>query len=42
MELYEHNRRAYEAVLPMLERYRRAAVIHPTGTGKSLLAFQLI
>lgn len=42
MELYAHNRRAYEAVLPMLETYRRAAVIHPTGTGKSFLAFQLI
>lgn len=26
----------------MLETYRRAAVIHPTGTGKSFLAFQLI
>ena len=26
----------------MLESHRRAAVIHPTGTGKSFLAFQLI
>ena len=42
MELYAHNRAAYEAVLPMLETYCRAAVIHPTGTGKSFLAFQLI
>ena len=42
MELYAHNRTAYEAVLPMLETSRRAAVIHPTGTGKSFLAFQLI
>ena len=42
MELYEHNRTAYEAVLPMLESCRRAAVVHPTGTGKSFLAFQLI
>ena len=42
MELYEHNRTAYEAVKPMLETRRRAAVIHPTGTGKSFLAFQLI
>ena len=42
MELYAHNRTAYEAVVPMLEQYRRAAVIHPTGTGKSFLAFQLI
>ena len=42
MELYAHNRTAYEAVLPMLESCRRAAVVHPTGTGKSFLAFQLI
>lgn len=42
MELYEHNRTAYEAVKPMLETRRRAAVIHPTGTGKSFIAFQLI
>ncbi len=42
MELYEHNRTAYAAVLPMLETRRRAAVIHPTGTGKSFIAFQLI
>lgn len=42
MELYAHNRTAYEAVKPMLEQHRRAAVIHPTGTGKSFLAFQLI
>ena len=26
----------------MLESCRRAAVVHPTGTGKSFLAFQLI
>lgn len=42
MELYAHNRTAYEAVTPMLEQHRRAAVIHPTGTGKSFIAFQLI
>ena len=42
MELYAHNRTAYEAVKLMLETRRRAAVIHPTGTGKSFLAFQLI
>ena len=42
MELYAHNQMAYEALVPMLEQYRRAAVVHPTGTGKSFLAFQLI
>ena len=42
MALYAHNRTAYDAVLPMLEACRHAAVIHPTGTGKSFIAFQLI
>lgn len=42
MQLYAHNQKAYEAASSMLESHRRAAVIHPTGTGKSFLAFQLI
>ncbi len=39
--LYEHNRSAYEAAFSMMENTGKAAVIHPTGTGKSFLAFQL-
>lgn len=39
--LYEHNRSAYQAALSMMESTGKAAVIHPTGTGKSFLAFQL-
>ena len=39
--LYEHNRIAYEAACRMMQRSGKAAVIHPTGTGKSFLAFQL-
>ncbi|MDE7325600.1 MAG: Helicase associated domain protein [Lachnospiraceae bacterium] len=39
--LFEHNRNAYEAAVEMMETTGRAAVIHPTGTGKSFLAFQL-
>ncbi|MDE7325126.1 MAG: Helicase associated domain protein [Lachnospiraceae bacterium] len=39
--LFEHNQRAYEAVLSMLSRTGKAAVIHPTGTGKSFIAFRL-
>ncbi|MDE7325568.1 MAG: Helicase associated domain protein, partial [Lachnospiraceae bacterium] len=39
--LFEHNRKAYEAAVEMMEMTGRAAVIHPTGTGKSFLAFQL-
>ena len=42
MQLYAHNKIAYEAATSLLESHRRATVIHPTGTGKSFLAFQLI
>ena len=40
IELYAHNREAYEAASAMLERTGRAAVVHPTGTGKSFIAFK--
>lgn len=39
--LYEHNLIAYKAALNQMEHTKKAAVIHPTGTGKSFLAFQL-
>lgn len=39
--LYPHNQKAYENVLCLLEETGRAAVIHPTGTGKSFIAFKL-
>ncbi len=39
--LFDHNQKAYEAAVSMLEGTGRAAIIHPTGTGKSFLAFQL-
>lgn len=42
LELYEHNRTAYDAVLKLLDDTGKAAVIHPTGTGKSIIAFKLI
>ncbi len=41
MTLFEHNRTAYEAALAMLEEKGKAAVVHPTGTGKSFIAFHL-
>lgn len=41
IELYAHNREAYEAALEMLEKTGKAAVIHPTGTGKSFIGFKL-
>ena len=42
LHLYEHNVRAYAAAAAMLDRYGKAAVVHPTGTGKSYIAFKLI
>ena len=39
--LFRHNQEAYEAAMTMLADTGRAAVIHPTGTGKSFIAFQL-
>ncbi|RKI52658.1 DEAD/DEAH box helicase [bacterium D16-51] len=42
LELFPHNRRAYDAVCCFLESVGKAAVIHPTGTGKSFIAFRLV
>ena len=42
LHLFEHNARAYQAAAAMLEQYGKAAVVHPTGTGKSCIAFKLI
>lgn len=41
MELFAHNQIAYEAAETMLEETGKAAIIHPTGTGKSFIAFHL-
>ena len=40
-ELFSHNQRAYEAAERLLMETGRAAVVHPTGTGKSFIAFHL-
>lgn len=42
LRLFEHNEKAYRAALEMMNQYGKAAVVHPTGTGKSYLAFKLI
>lgn len=43
MELFDHNRIAYESVCRAFNsRALRTCVIHPTGTGKSYIALQLI
>ncbi len=39
--LFAHNQKAYQASLALLHSRGKAAVIHPTGTGKSFIAFQL-
>ena len=41
LELFWHNVQAYNAVFSMLQNKGKAAVVHPTGTGKSFIAFKL-
>ncbi len=41
IELFEHNKIAYKAAVAMLSETGKAAVIHPTGTGKSFIGFKL-
>ena len=40
--LYPHNERAYLAARKMLEQKQRVAIVHPTGTGKSFIAFRFV
>ena len=39
--LYKHNSKAYRSAMDMLDKYGKAAVIHPTGTGKSFIGFKI-
>lgn len=41
VRLYEHNEVAYNAAVSMLCDAGKAAIIHPTGTGKSFIGFKL-
>ena len=41
IDLYNHNKIAYDNALFLLQTEKKAAVIHPTGTGKSFIAFKL-
>ena len=41
IDLFEHNQTAYDKVRTMLAARGKAAVVHPTGTGKSFIAFKL-
>ena len=38
--LFKHNQIAYEKVCSMIRKTGKAAVVHPTGTGKSFIAFK--
>lgn len=42
LELFHHNLTAYYRAAAMLDRVGRAAVIHPTGTGKSIIAYKFV
>lgn len=41
INLYKHNEEAYNSAIKMLNMKGKAAVIHPTGTGKSFIGFKL-
>ena len=40
IELYPHNEYAYQAARLVLWKTGKAAIIHPTGTGKSFIGFK--
>ena len=41
IDLFEHNKTAYDSAVSLLSETGKAAVIHPTGTGKSFIGFRL-
>ncbi len=41
IDLYEHNGEAYKSAISMLDNCKKAAIVHPTGTGKSFIGFKL-
>ena len=40
IELFDHNQKAYEAAKQSLSETGKAAIVHPTGTGKSFIGFK--
>lgn len=40
ISLFQHNAEAYEAARLMLAESGKAAIVHPTGTGKSFIGFK--
>jgi superfamily II DNA or RNA helicase len=41
IKLFEHNQTAYDTAVSLMAETGKAAVIHPTGTGKSFIGFKL-
>lgn len=41
ISLFGHNETAYYAALSMMKNTGKAAIVHPTGTGKSFIGFKL-
>lgn len=39
--LYIHNETSFKSAMAMIDKVGKAAVIHPTGTGKSFIGFKL-
>lgn len=42
IKLYEHNQKAYDALLDMLGERDRACIIKPTGTGKFVIIAKMV
>ena len=42
MQILEHNLKAYKALIKSFKKANRACIVHPTGLGKSYIAYQLI
>ena len=40
-ELYPYNEEAYRKAVHMMQEHGSAAVVHPTGIGKSFIVFKL-
>lgn len=37
LRLFEHNERAYQAAIEMMEQYGKADIIHPTVPARAIL-----
>lgn len=42
MQILDHNLKAYKALIISFKKVNRACIVHPTGLGKSYIAYQLI